>query len=111
MKRGRTGKFEIVTIGDEKDRAFLQRPMPPDPLLILQGPIQTLLERALLALGRLDSVATLLPGTGLFLYAYLKILNEGMKPSWAGKEVQPLTLRSKAGWPGGAATRMQSGGW
>ena len=72
MKRGPTGKYEISTIGDEKVRAFIPKPLPPDPPLILQGPIQTLLERALLALGRLDSVSTLLPGTDLFLYAYVR---------------------------------------
>ena len=72
MKRGPTGKYEISTIGSEKVRAFIPKPLPPNPLLILQGPIQTLLERALLALGRLDSVSTLSPGTDLFLYAYVR---------------------------------------
>ena len=72
MKRGPTGTYEISTIGGEKVRAFTPTPLPPAPPLILQGPIQTLLERALLALGRLDSVATLLPGTDLFLYAYVR---------------------------------------
>jgi Fic family protein len=72
MKRGPTGKFTILAIGDEKVRAFIPKPLPPDPPLILQGPIQTLLEKALLALGRLDSVSTLLPGTDLFLYAYVR---------------------------------------
>jgi len=72
MKRGLTGKYEISTIGGETVRAFIPKPLPPDPPLILQGPIQTLLERALLSLGRLDSVSTLLPGTDLFLYAYVR---------------------------------------
>ena len=72
MKRGPTGKYNILAIGGEKVRAFIPKPLPPDPPLILQGLIQTLLERALLALGRLDSVSTLLPGTDLFLYAYVR---------------------------------------
>jgi Fic family protein len=72
MKRGPTGKYNILAIGREKVRAFIPKPLPPDPPLILQGPIQTLLERALLALGRLDSVSTLLPETDLFLYAYVR---------------------------------------
>jgi Fic family protein len=46
--------------------------LTPHPPLALQGPLQLLLERALLALGRLDSVLTLLPGTDLFLYAYVR---------------------------------------
>ena len=72
MKRGLIGKYELASIGAEKVRAFIPKPLPPDPPLMLQGSIQTLLERALLALGRLDSVSTLLPGTDLFLYAYVR---------------------------------------
>lgn len=72
MKRGPTGTYAISTIGGQKIRAFTPTPLPPAPPLILQGPIQTLLEKALLALGRLDSVPTLLPGTDLFLYAYVR---------------------------------------
>jgi Fic family protein len=72
MKRGLTGRYEVATVGGEAIRAFVPRPLPPEPSLVLQGPIQSLLERALLALGRLDSVSTLLPDTGLFLYAYVR---------------------------------------
>jgi Fic family protein len=46
--------------------------LPPDPPLALDGPIQAWLERAHLAVGRLDSISTLLPDTGLFLYAYVR---------------------------------------
>lgn len=42
------------------------------PKLDLSGPAQPLLERALLALGRLDSISTLLPDTDLFLYSYVR---------------------------------------
>jgi len=48
------------------------RPLPVDPPLVLNGARQVLLERALLALGRLDSIATLLPDPHLFLYAYVR---------------------------------------
>ena len=71
MKRGTTGRYEATTVGGEAIRAFVPHPLPPEPGLAL-GPIQPLLERALLAVGRLDSVSTLLPGTGLFLYAYVR---------------------------------------
>jgi Fic family protein len=40
--------------------------------LALDGPLQVLLEQALLALGRLDSVTTLLPDPDLFLYSYVR---------------------------------------
>ena len=72
MKRGLTGRYEKITVGGETVRAFVPSPLPPTPALVLQGPIQSLLERALLALGRLDSVSTLLPDTQLFLYTYIR---------------------------------------
>lgn len=52
-------------------RAFIPAPLPPEPpldLAVLQEP----LERALLAIGRLDALSTLLPDTGLFLYTYVR---------------------------------------
>jgi Fic family protein len=72
MKRGLTGRYETTTVAGETVRAFIPGPLPPVPPLQLDGAINPLLERALLALGRLDSVTTLLPGTDLFLYAYVR---------------------------------------
>jgi len=72
MKRGPTGTYQITTVGGESVRAFVPNPLPPEPQLVLQGPIQLLLERALLALGRLDSLSTLLPDPNLFLYSYVR---------------------------------------
>src|SRR5207245_2197912 len=46
--------------------------LPPKPPLLLDGPIHRLMERALLTLGRLDSISTLLPDTDLFLYTYVR---------------------------------------
>jgi Fic family protein len=48
------------------------KPLPPDPPLELNEQRQRLLERATLALGRLDSVTLLLPDPHLFLYAYVR---------------------------------------
>ena len=67
-----TGRFEVTAVGGEEVRAFVPHPLPPTPPLVLQGPLQPLLERALLALGRLDSISALLPATDLFLYAYVR---------------------------------------
>jgi len=56
--------------GGEAVRAFVPAPLPPDPsldLALLQQP----LERALLAVGRLDALSTLLPDPGMFLYTYV----------------------------------------
>ena len=72
MKRGATGRYETATSGGEAVRAFVPSPLPPAPLPLLEGELQLALERAHLALGRLDSVSTLLPDTALFLYAYVR---------------------------------------
>jgi Fic family protein len=72
MKRNLTGRYETTSVGGEVVRAFIPKPLPPDPPLILHGPIQLLLEQALLSLGRLDSISTLLPDPSLFLYAYVR---------------------------------------
>jgi len=72
MKRGETGRHEVTTSGGEQVRAFLPTPLPPVPPLVLDGPLQPVLETAVLALGRLDGVSTLLPDKSLFLYAYVR---------------------------------------
>lgn len=72
MHRGPTGTFETRTNGGETVRAFVPSKLPPQPPLDIAGPIQLQLERAYLAIGRLDSVSTLLPDTHLFLYTYVR---------------------------------------
>jgi len=72
MKRGITGKYEVTTIAGETVRAFIPHSLPPSPSLELNEKHQRLLERATLALGRLDSITLLLPDPGLFLYAYVR---------------------------------------
>jgi Fic family protein len=72
MKRGSTGQYEITATGGETVRAFVPAPLPPDPPLEFSGARQRLLERALLACGRLDGVTALLPDPELFLYAYVR---------------------------------------
>jgi len=72
IKRGATGRYEVTAVGGERVRAFVPAPLPPDPPLALDSNLQQALERALLALGRLDSLTTLLPDTSLFLYSYVR---------------------------------------
>ena len=72
MERGPTGRFDVTRVGGEEVRAFVPNPLPPEPPLELSGGRQRLLERAILALGRLDSITTLLPDPQLFLYAYVR---------------------------------------
>jgi Fic family protein len=72
VKRGEAGRTESVAVGGESVRAFIPAPLPPTPPLELHGPLQPLLEAAVLAIGRLDGVATLLPDKSLFLYTYVR---------------------------------------
>lgn len=72
MKRGATGHYEVTAVGGETVRAFIPAPLPPIPPLTFEGDLQRALELAVLALGRLDGVSTLLPDKSLFLYAYVR---------------------------------------
>lgn len=72
MQRRETGRYESASAGGEPVRAFVPAPLPPDPALVLDGPLQQALERATLALGRLDAVSMLLPDDTIFLYAYVR---------------------------------------
>ncbi|MYJ54576.1 MAG: Fic family protein [Nitrospira sp. SB0672_bin_25] len=72
MLRGESGSYEVTSIGGEHVRAFIPAPLPPKPSLVLDGSLQQMLESAVLALGRLDGVATLLPDEALFLYTYIR---------------------------------------
>ncbi|MFT3789621.1 MAG: Fic family protein [Rudaea sp.] len=72
MNRGSTGQYEVSSTSGETVRAFVPAPLPPLPALDLTGGRQRLLERALLACGRLDGVTALLPDPDLFLYAYMR---------------------------------------
>jgi Fic family protein len=72
MKRGVTGRYEVTSTAGERVEAFVPAPLPPAPPLAFEGELQRALEPALLAVGRLDSLSTLLPDTALFLYAYVR---------------------------------------
>ena len=72
MRRGEIGRYESTSAGGEQVRAFVPSPLPPDPPLALDGSLQQALEKATLALGRLDAVSTLLPDEAVFLYAYVR---------------------------------------
>jgi len=73
VKRGPTGEYVLIsTVGDERVQAFVPRSLPPAPPLQIDSRLRELLDKALLALGRLDSVSTLLPDTHLSLYMYVR---------------------------------------
>lgn len=72
MRRGPTGRYEVTATTGERVQAFIPDPLPPKPPLEMTPQRQQLLERATLALGRLDSVTLLLPDPDLFLYSYVR---------------------------------------
>ena len=72
MNRGETGTYELTSAGGEAVRAFVPSPLPPAPPISLDGGLQPVLEAAVLALGRLDGVSSLLPDKSLFLYSYVR---------------------------------------
>ena len=72
MRRENTGRYEVRLSGGEEIRSFIPAPLPPAPPLALDGKLQQALERATLALGRLDGIATLLPDPTIFIYAYVR---------------------------------------
>src|SRR5205085_4884643 len=51
---------------------FVPAPLPPDPPLQFTPELEELRDRAHLALGRLDSISTLLPDPSFFLYLYVR---------------------------------------
>ncbi|MFM7419796.1 MAG: Fic/DOC family N-terminal domain-containing protein, partial [Alphaproteobacteria bacterium] len=67
----RIGRYETTSVAGEKVSAFIPPPLPPVPPIAVAG-LQAALERAQMALGRLDGMASILPDTGLFLYMYVR---------------------------------------
>lgn len=72
MNRETTGRYIITSTVGERVRSFVPLSLPPTPPLEISGARQLLLEQATLAVGRLDSISTLLPDPHLFLYSYVR---------------------------------------
>lgn len=68
----RAGIWVIQGAGSAGYRAFLPKPLPPDPPLLIDAQLQRQLEAASLALGRLDGIGRLLPGPDELLYSYIR---------------------------------------
>ena len=72
MKRALQGRYVTISTVGEKAKAFVPAPLPPRPPIDWTPKLRGKFDQALLALGRLDSVSTLLPDTSLFLYLYVR---------------------------------------
>ena len=72
MRRELQGHYVTISTVGEEARAFVPAPLPPRPPIEWTPELRDAFDQALLALGRLDSVTTLLPDTALFLYMYVR---------------------------------------
>ncbi len=72
MRREAIGAYETRIVGTERVNAFIPARLPPSPPLEMGGSLQQLLEDAALAVGRLDTIANLLPDRALLLYSYVR---------------------------------------
>ncbi len=72
MNRGLTGHYSSAIAGGIACQAFVPAPLPPNPPLEIDSKLQSRINQAMLALGRLDAISTLLPDARLFLYSYVR---------------------------------------
>ena len=73
MKRKLQGKYvTISTVGGEHAKAFIPAPLPPHPPIEWSPKLRSKFDKAMLALGRLDSLSTLLPDIAIFIYMYIR---------------------------------------
>jgi Fic family protein len=72
MNRDLQGHYVPVSTVGETARAFVPAPLPPKPPIDWSPELRAKFDQALLALGGLDSVSTLLPDTAVFLYMYIR---------------------------------------
>lgn len=72
MKRGTTGHYVPSIAGGVACKAFIPSALPPQPPLQMDNKLQGRISQAMLALGRLDAISTLLPDARLFLYSYVR---------------------------------------
>jgi Fic family protein len=68
----RAGEFLLAQDAPEEFWAFHPRPLPPKPPLEIGANLQTRLDTANQALGRLDGITLLLPDPDQFLYTFVR---------------------------------------
>lgn len=72
MNRTPTGRYEPSIAAGMAYEGFVPAPLPPSPPLAISADLQDKFDQAHLALGRLDSLTTLLPDAQTFLYSYVR---------------------------------------
>ncbi len=69
--QGRLGDWYETSVGEDIVRAYVPAPLPPVPAINISD-FSVLIERANLALGRLDGVTSILPSPPLFIFMYVR---------------------------------------
>lgn len=72
MDRGLTGEYISAIAGGIACEAFVPASLPPNPPLEIDNKLQGRISQAMLSLGRLDAISTLLPDAHLFIYSYVR---------------------------------------
>ncbi|MDR1872128.1 MAG: Fic family protein [Deltaproteobacteria bacterium] len=72
MKRELQGTYLPIATSEEKFQSFIPAPLPPIPPINWTSELLDKFNQAHLAVGRLDSVSSLLPDVSLFLYTYIR---------------------------------------
>ena len=72
MKRKNPGHYITASTTGEAVKAYVPKPLSPNPPLQISTALRRELDKALLALGRLDSISSYLPDANLLLYTYIR---------------------------------------
>lgn len=72
MRRRTPGRYITVATSGEPFRAFVPTPLPPKPPLVWSSSLRRRFDAALVALGRLDAVTSMLPNASLLLYSFVR---------------------------------------
>ncbi|WP_419527431.1 Fic family protein [Akkermansia sp.] len=72
MQREHTGDYEIMAVAGEWVKAFIPSPLPPVPGIDISPELQQSHDQALIAVGELNSLTSLLPDYSLLLYSYVR---------------------------------------
>ena len=72
MRRGPTGKYETVKDRGQRFSAFVPVPLPPEPPVVMDGPLLAKFADALTAVGGLNTLSINLPNADMLIYSYLR---------------------------------------
>jgi Fic family protein len=72
MKRALQGRYVTITTAGEAVRAFVPAPLPPTPPVEWTPELRNRFDEALLAVGQLEGVSSLVPDPALFVYGFVR---------------------------------------